>query len=636
MSDTGSFFTRDTQAIMYNFQQNSVQRMLDFDFIVKRTVPSLAALCKVSGSGFHKCFFGKKEILLPVHPTVTAAAAAFPQASVLINFASSRSAYASSVEALSCPSIKVIVIIAEGVPERDVRLLIRQANEAGVTIIGPATVGGIRAGCFKIGDAAGTIENIIRCNLYRPGHVGFVSKSGGMSNECYNMIASVTTGIAEGIAIGGDQYPCSTFLDNLLRFEKDDSIVMHVLLGEVGESDIDEWAIVDALKNGLIKKPLVAWVAGTCAALFSSGEVQFGHAGARGGTERASAAAKNAALADAGAHVPTSFDGLAGLIHTTFKAEMERLGIQWTVPDSAQAFIAGGAAAVSAHTGCGSRPTPKFGSAAPKGASTGPYPTDAEVAEMQFIIANRKHSAFVSTISDDRGDEPKYCGVPISKLVEGNKSIGDVLGLLWFKRELPAYATKFLELCMVLTADHGPCVSGAHNTIVATRAGKDVVSSLCSGLLTIGPRFGGALDESASIWRYGVNNKMRADALVEEWKKKGTPIAGIGHRIKSVFNPDRRVSILAEFGTENFPRTPHLSFARAVEAVTTKKAPNLILNVDGVIAALFLDMLSICPGFSTADVDEAVDIGTLNGLFVLARRSVLCVLHKCICFIVNR
>lgn len=37
----------------------------------------------------------------------------------------------------------------------------------------------------------------------------------------------------------------------------------------------------------------------------------------------------------------------------------------------------------------------------------------------------------------------------------------------------------------MLTADHGPAVSGAHNTIVCARAGKDLISSLVSGLLTI-------------------------------------------------------------------------------------------------------------------------------------------------------
>lgn len=50
---------------------------------------------------------------------------------------------------------------------------------------------------------------------------------------------------------------------------------------------------------------------------------------------------------------------------------------------------------------------------------------------------------------------------------------------------LPRYACQFIEMCLMVTADHGPAVSGAHNTIVCARAGKDLVSSLTSGLLTI-------------------------------------------------------------------------------------------------------------------------------------------------------
>lgn len=41
------------------------------------------------------------------------------------------------------------------------------------------------------------------------------------------------------------------------------------------------------------------------------------------------------------------------------------------------------------------------------------------------------------------------------------------------------------QICIMLCADHGPCVSGAHNTIVTARAGKDLVSSLVSGMLEI-------------------------------------------------------------------------------------------------------------------------------------------------------
>jgi len=58
-------------------------------------------------------------------------------------------------------------------------------------------------------------------------------------------------------------------------------------------------------------------------------------------------------------------------------------------------------------------------------------------------------------------------------------------------------------MILVLTADHGAMVSGAHNTIVCSRAGKDLVSSLCSGLLTIGESFGGALNNSAKQFYNG-------------------------------------------------------------------------------------------------------------------------------------
>jgi ATP citrate (pro-S)-lyase len=56
----------------------------------------------------------------------------------------------------------------------------------------------LQAGAFKIGDAAGTLDNILACKLYRPGSVGFVSKSGGMSNEMYNVLSRAADGIYEG------------------------------------------------------------------------------------------------------------------------------------------------------------------------------------------------------------------------------------------------------------------------------------------------------------------------------------------------------------------------------------------------------------------------------------------------------
>lgn len=86
--------------------------------------------------------------------------------------------------------------------------------------------------------------------------------------------------------------------------------------------------------------------------------------------------------------------------------------------------------------------------------------------------------------------------------------------------------------------------------------------------------------------------------FVNSMRKKGQLIMGIGHRVKSINNPDIRVKIIKEFVLENFPAKPLLEYALEVEKITTSKKPNLILNVDGVIATCFVDMLRNCGAFS--------------------------------------
>eukprot|EP00061_Rhincodon_typus_P002696 g18240.t1 len=65
-------------------------------------------------------------------------------------------------------------------------------------------VGGIKPGCYKIGNTGGMLDNILASKLYRPGSVAYVSRSGGMSNELNNIISRTTDGVYEGVAIGGD------------------------------------------------------------------------------------------------------------------------------------------------------------------------------------------------------------------------------------------------------------------------------------------------------------------------------------------------------------------------------------------------------------------------------------------------
>ncbi|KAB7494147.1 ATP-citrate synthase [Armadillidium nasatum] len=554
--------------------------MLDFDFVCSRSEPSVAAMVyPFTGDHKQKFYWGHKEVLVPVYKNMGDAMKKHIDADVLISFASLRSAYESTLETMEYPQIRTIAIIAEGIPENMTRILIKRANEKGISIIGPATVGGVKPGCFKIGNTGGMMDNILHSKLYRPGSVAYVSRSGGMSNELNNIIAHNTNGVYEGVAIGGDRYPGTTFMDHLLRYHDNPEVKMLVLLGEVG--GIEEYEVCEAMKSGRIYKPLVAWCIGTCAGMFSS-EVQFGHAGACANAERETAVSKNKALSEAGAKVPSSFDELGEVIRKVY----HQLVKEGTIVPAEEV------------------PPPTV-------------PMDFSWARELGLI--RKPASFMTSISDERGQELLYAGIPISAVLEQDLGVGGTISLLWFQRRLPPYALKFIEMCLMVTADHGPAVSGAHNTIVCTRAGKDLVSSLVSGLLTIGDRFGGALDGAARQFSEAYDAGLDPMDFVNDMRKKGTLIMGIGHRVKSLNNPDKRVEIIKAFVQNEFPTRPLLDYALKVEKITTSKKPNLILNVDGVIGVSFVDLLRHSGVFTREEADEYISIGTINGLFVLGR-----------------
>jgi ATP-citrate lyase alpha-subunit len=292
-----------------------------------------------------------------------------------------------------------------------------------------------------------------------------------------------------------------------------------ILLGEVGGTE--EYKVIEAVKSGKITKPIIAWCIGTIAKYYDSG-VQFGHAGASANGDAETAEAKNRAMAEAGIHVPATFNDLPAKINEVF----ESLKLD-AIPEP----------------------------------------------EINKLPAHRRPKQFICTISDDRGEEATYAGFPISSVAtpDTGKGIGDVISLLWFKKQYPEWATQFIETVIKTVADHGPAVSVAHNAKVTARAGKSVVESLVTGLLTIGPRFGGAIDGAAEHFKYADDNNLSPKEFLAYMKKQGIPIPGIGHRIKSLKNPDLRVTGLMNFAEEHFPATPLLDYAKTAEALTTSK-----------------------------------------------------------------
>jgi ATP-citrate lyase alpha-subunit len=322
------------------------------------------------------------------------------------------------------------------------------------------------------------------------------------------------------------------------------------------------------------------WVTGTCAEMLPGG-VQFGHAGAKAEGKKDTAPAKNKALKEAGAIVPNSFDDYGQKIKETFD-KLKKHGKIKEVDE----------------------PTPPH------------IPMDYKQALAEGLV--RRPTNFISTICDETGEIHNYCGVSIDEVIKKGYGIGGVLGLLWFKKDLPKYSRDFIELVIQIVADHGPAVSGAHNTIVTARAGKNLIESIISGIVTIGPRFGGAVNGAANHFTMGLEKNLEPRDFVDYMKKENIRIQGIGHRIHSIDNPDERVEIMINFAKKHFPKHPVLDYALKVQAVTTSKKNTLILNVDGCIGVLFVDML-INLGYSRDEIKEMIDMGFFNAFFIIGR-----------------
>lgn len=562
-------FSKQSFAIIYGLHLSTAQKMLDFDFICEREASVVAFINPGKDIANYKLFYWGKEIFITSYPDFESIPEYIVQkADTVLNYASFRSAYSSTLQAMEQESIKNIIIIAEGIPESQTRKIIAYNKQKQKNIIGPSTVGAMVNGEFRVGNTGWSLENILSSKLYKKWSVWFVSKSGWMSNELRRIIADNTNGTHTSVAIGWDKYSIATFQDIILQYEKIDEIKMIVLLWEIGWNDENE--IAQMIKNKIITKPVVAYCIGTISDLLPSW-VQFWHAWAKADSNTESSNYKNLNLKNAWAIVPESFMDLWEKIKQTF----QELNIQ----DKSN------------------------------------Y-NEIELQKKVEIIKNRVPTKITSSISDERWEELSYNKKLISNYIS-EWSIANVVWNLWLKRDLPKYALDFINAIIILLADHGPAVSWATNAIITARAGNDVKSSLIAWLTTIWPRFWWAIDGAGKYFFEAVKDSITPQDFVVNMKKKWENIPGIWHKVKSKFNPDKRCEILLEL-SKKFPKTQHLQFALEVEKLTLEKRSNLILNVDWVIAALLLDIFMDL-WMSEREIKNYIDAWIFNGFFILAR-----------------
>lgn len=544
-----------------------IQAILDFDYLAGKTKPSIVGILS-SGKSYERYFWGKGEILIetfdswesidtPMRNNVT----------MFISFASGRRTLITVRDAfdnlgnLICGSI-----FAEDVPEKHALEILELAKQKNVLLMGPASIGLLIPGILKLGAIGGTqAQQLVDSHLFVPGNIACFSASGGMTNEILRTLAVNNKRISFSLAFGGDRFPITSPSDAFMLAEKDPQTEHIVYFGELGGTD--EYDVISLIKEKKITKPITAYIAGSIAEMFET-PPQFGHAKAMAKKGEETAIGKRKALREAGVAVAKSFSEFVDLIRALPEAKN----------------------------------------------------TDSKLTNELSDLNRRRRAQFVSTISGEYEGEVQLLGNSVSEYASKN-SFAKAVVSLWLGRTINSKEMEdFVDLVFRLSIDHSPAVSGAVNTMVAARAGKDLVSSLAAGLLTIGPRFGGAVNDAARGWLDGVHDQQEAFYFVESFAKNRKKISGIGHRKYRIDNPDPRVIEIYKL-SKNLKYQRFISFAASVADVTMRKKANLILNVDGAIAAVGLDILAEKEGFSYEELDKLVETEFFNALFVFPRAA---------------
>jgi succinyl-CoA synthetase alpha subunit len=200
--------------------------------------------------------------------------------------------------------IKLIVVVPEHIPVKDVVKMRTYAIGKGVFALGPTTPGILVPGKGKMG--------IMPASLFAPGRVGIISRSGTLSYEFAGILSESHVGQSTVVGMGADPVVLRNLADILELFEKDEGTDAVIIVGEVGGEQEDKAA---GFIFRRMNKPVAAYIAGR----HSPQGKQMGHAGAIVRGSAGTVAGKQEALRAAGVEV------LESPIHVTQWAKKHNL-----------------------------------------------------------------------------------------------------------------------------------------------------------------------------------------------------------------------------------------------------------------------------------------------------------------------
>ncbi len=230
---------------------------------------------------------------IPVYNTIKEAVRDHGSIDMSVTFIPGPGVKMATLEAIDA-GVKTIVGPVERVPLHDIMVMMAVAKEAGVTIVGPGSIGVITPGQAVAGWLGGNVE--WANELFTPGRIGVLSRSGGESGTVPWVLQNGGFGVSTAIHTGTEPILGMSFADFLLRFEEDEETLAVAAFGEIGGSQEEEAA--EVIMSGRVTKPFVIYIAGEAA---PEGQ-RFSHASAIVERGRGSVKGKVKALEEAGAY----------------------------------------------------------------------------------------------------------------------------------------------------------------------------------------------------------------------------------------------------------------------------------------------------------------------------------------------
>ena len=204
--------------------------------------------------------------------------------------------------------IKLIVIVTERIPRRDVAQMVELAGLRGARIIGPNCLGIIVPDVIKMGGIGGPAKDAAKS--YSKGSIGVISRSGGMTTEMSSTLSAAGLGISTAVSIGGDAIIGQSYAELMPLFEADEETQAIVIYTEPGgrmEAELARWTT-----ENQSRLPIVAFMAGKF--MDEMPGMSFGHAGTIVEGKEDTATEKIARLKEAGIEVAEEISEIPDLV----------------------------------------------------------------------------------------------------------------------------------------------------------------------------------------------------------------------------------------------------------------------------------------------------------------------------------